>query len=80
MYKRIRDFTSSMEVASLGKDRGLPEQVSEYTVIGVIDDGQELNQAVSEIRELGVGPGDLTVVLKRQNPSEPEPFRREQGT
>lgn len=65
---------SSMEVAGLGRDRGLPEQVSEYTVIGVIDDGQELNQAVGDIRELGVGPDDLTVVLKRQDPGEPEPF------
>jgi hypothetical protein len=63
-----------MEVAGLGKDRGLPEQVSEYTVIGVIDDGQELNQAVAEIRELGVESNDLTVVLKRQDPGEPEPF------
>ena len=58
----------------MGKDRGLPEQVSEYTVIGVIDDGQELNQAVAEIRNLGVGPDDLTVVLKRRDPGEPEPF------
>lgn len=63
-----------MEVVGLGKDRGSPEQVSEYTVIGVIDDGQELNQAVAEIRELGVGPNDLTVVLKRQDAGEPEPF------
>jgi hypothetical protein len=47
-------------------------------VIGVIGEGQELNQAVAEIRELGVGPNDLTVVLKRQNPEEPEPFP--QGT
>jgi hypothetical protein len=58
----------------LGKERGASERGSEYTVIGVIGDGAELNQAVSEIRDLGVGPNDLTVVLKRQNPSEPEPF------
>lgn len=57
----------------MGKDRET-ERVSEYTVIGVIDDGQELNQAVAEIRELGVGPDDLTVVLKRRDPGEPEPF------
>ena len=56
------------------KDRGSTEQASEYTVIGVIDDGQELNQAVADIRKLGVGPNDLTVVLKRQDPGEPEPF------
>lgn len=45
-----------------------------YTVIGVINDGAELNQAVTEIRELGVGRDDLTVVLKREDTSEAEPF------
>ena len=54
--------------------REAPEQVPEYTVIGVIDDGAELNQAVKEIRELGVDPDDLTVILKREDMSEPEPF------
>ncbi|CAN5524873.1 hypothetical protein BH24ACT22_BH24ACT22_18180 [soil metagenome] len=58
----------------MGKDRGLPKQVSEYTVIGVIDDGQELNRSVAAIRDLGVEPKDLTVVMKRRNPGEPEPF------
>jgi hypothetical protein len=47
---------------------------SEYTVVGVIDDGTELNQAVASLRELGVTGEDLTVVLKRQDPDEPEPF------
>lgn len=51
-----------------------PEQGSEYTAIGVIDDGVELNQAVREIRELGVGRDDLTVILKRKDSAEPEPF------
>ncbi len=58
----------------MGKEREVPERDSEYTVIGVISDGAELNQAVKEIRDLGVGPDDLTVILKRQNPGEPEPF------
>ena len=58
----------------MGKEREVPEHNSEYTVIGVISDGAELNQAVKEIRELGIGPNDLTVILKRQNPGEPEPF------
>ena len=51
-----------------------PERVPEYTVVGVIDDGTELNQAVKEIRDLGVGRDDLTVVLKRENADETEPF------
>ena len=50
------------------------EQGSWYTVVGVIDDGTGLNQAVTEIRELGVDRDDLTVVLKRVDASEPEPF------
>lgn len=58
----------------MGKQREVPERESEYTVVGVIGDGAELNQAVKEIRELGVGADDLTVILKRQNPGEPEPF------
>lgn len=56
------------------KDRGAPERSSEYTVIGVIDDGAALNQAVADIREVGVSKNDLTVVLKRRNAGEPEPF------
>ncbi len=56
------------------KARRVPEQGSEYTVIGVIDDGAALNQAVADVRELGVGRNDLTVVLKRADSGEPEPF------
>jgi hypothetical protein len=58
----------------LVEGRELPEQNSWYTVVGVIDDGTGLNQAVTEIRELGVDRDDLTVVLKRVETSEPEPF------
>jgi hypothetical protein len=45
-----------------------------YTVVGVIDDGTQLNQAVKEIRDLGVDRDDLTVILKREDLGEPEPF------
>lgn len=51
-----------------------PEQSSEYTVVGVLDDGTELNQVVSDLRELGIDGEDLTVILKRPDPDEPEPF------
>jgi len=54
--------------------RGAPERVPEYTVVGVIEDGTQLNQAVKEIRDLGVDRDDLTVILKREDVSEPEPF------
>jgi hypothetical protein len=54
--------------------REAPEQVPEYTVVGVIDDGTGLNQAVKEILDLGVDRDDLTVILKREDMSEPEPF------
>ena len=55
------------------RDR-VPEQGSEYTVVSVIEDGTELNQAVSDLRDLGITGENLTVVLKRQDPDEPEPF------
>jgi hypothetical protein len=54
--------------------REVLEHDSWYTVVGVINDGAELNQAVTEFRDLGVGRDDLTVVLKREDPGEPEPF------
>ena len=50
------------------------EQGSGYTVVGIIEDGTEVNQAVSDLRELGVDSEDLTVVLKRRDPDEPEPL------
>jgi hypothetical protein len=58
----------------LEERREVPEQAPWYTVVGVIGDGAELNQAVTEIQELGVGRDDLTVILKREDMSEPEPF------
>ncbi|AHY45568.1 Hypothetical Protein RradSPS_0285 [Rubrobacter radiotolerans] len=47
---------------------------SGYTVVGVIEDGAELNRAVREIRDLGIGRDDLTVILKRKSQDGPEPF------
>src|ERR671917_2328077 len=58
----------------LEEGREAPGQAPWYTVVGVIDDGAQLNQAVTEIRDLGVGRDDLTVILKREDMSEPEPF------
>jgi hypothetical protein len=58
----------------LEEGREAPEQAPWYTVVGVIDDGAQLNQAVTEIRDLGVDRNDLTVILKREDMSEPEPF------
>lgn len=58
----------------MGRDREDSGGSTEYTVIGVIDDGAELNQAVREIWDLGVGRDDLTVILKRRSPDGSEPF------
>lgn len=55
-------------------EQGSGEQIPEYTVVGLIDDGAPLNAAVKEIRDLGVGRDDLTVILKREDPDEKEPF------
>src|SRR5215213_5678766 len=51
-----------------------PEDRPEYTVVGILEDGAALNQAVREILDLGVGRDDLTVILKREDPDENEPF------
>ncbi|MDQ3387832.1 MAG: hypothetical protein M3475_09610 [Actinomycetota bacterium] len=56
------------------ENRRAAKRDPEYTVIGVIPDGVELNRAVTEIRGLGVGNDDLTVILKRRDMAEPEPF------
>ena len=50
------------------------KQDSGYTVVGIMDDGAELNETVSTLRELGVTGEELTVILKREDPDEPEPF------
>ncbi len=55
-------------------ERDAGQRSTEYTVVGVIGDGAPLNGAVRAIRELGVGRDDLTVILKRESPDEPEPF------
>jgi hypothetical protein len=50
------------------------EHRTEYTVVGILEDGASLNRAVREIRALGVNRDDLMVILKREDPDEPEPF------
>ena len=65
-----------LEVSVLVEGREAPEQGPWYTVVGVMDDGSALNQAVTEIKELGVDRDDLTVVLKRVESNETEPSRR----
>jgi hypothetical protein len=67
-------YDPSLEVKVLVERPEVQERGSWYTVVGVIDDGTGLNQAVKEVRELGVDRDDLTVVLKRVDSSEPEPF------
>jgi hypothetical protein len=52
----------------------LSEKEPGYTVVGILEDGAGLNQAVSDLRELGITGDDLTVILKRGDPDVPEPF------
>jgi hypothetical protein len=69
----------------LERGRDVPEAVSEetnsseglqteYTVIGIMEDGAGLGRAVQEIQDLGVSTDDLTLILKREDPGEPQPF------
>jgi hypothetical protein len=43
-------------------------------VVGIVNDGAELDRVVSDLRSLRIDGEDLTVVLKREAPDEPEPF------
>lgn len=45
-----------------------------FTVVGILDDGAGLNQAVRDLQRLGISGDDLTVILKREDPDEPEPL------
>lgn len=61
--------------ATLSESLGaLSEKEPGYTVVGVLEDGVGLNQAVSNLRELGIRGDELTVILKRGDPDVPEPF------
>ena len=45
-----------------------------FTVVAVMEDGADLSQTISDLNDAGIGREDLTVVLKRPDPEEPEPF------
>ena len=70
---RKGESTSPLEVEEFGRAGGT-RAGPVYTVVGVLNDGVELNQAVKELRDLGVDRDDLTVILKREDQSEQEPF------
>lgn len=53
---------------------GVAGAAPEYTVVGIVNDGAELNKVVSDLRTLRIDGEALTVVLKREAPDEPEPF------
>lgn len=63
-----------MEKGQDAAERRPRGQSTEYTVVGILDDGTPLNRVVKEVRELGVSKDDLTVVVKRSDEDEPEPF------
>jgi hypothetical protein len=63
----VSEETNSEETNSQGLER-------EYTVVGIMEDGAALGQTVREIQDLGVGRDNLTVILKREDPDEPQPF------
>jgi hypothetical protein len=45
-----------------------------HTLVGIMDDDAGVNQAVSNLRRIGITADNLTVVLKRGDPDHPEPF------
>jgi hypothetical protein len=53
---------------------GAAGESPEYTMVGIVNDGAELNKVVSDLRTLRIDGENLTVVLKREAPDEPEPL------
>ncbi len=51
-----------------------PERESWHTLVGIMDDDAGVNQAVSDLRKAGITSDSLTVILKRGDPDQPEPF------
>ncbi|HET7478409.1 MAG TPA: hypothetical protein VFJ72_02710 [Rubrobacteraceae bacterium] len=45
-----------------------------HTIVGIIPDGADLNQTVTDLNGIGIGGEDLTAILKRKDPEVPEPF------
>lgn len=44
------------------------------TVVAIMDDGADLSRTITDLKDLGIADEDLTVILKRPDPEEPEPF------
>jgi hypothetical protein len=53
---------------------GAAGESPEYTMVGIVNDGAELNKIVSDLGTLRIDGENLTVVLKREAPDEPEPL------
>ena len=51
-----------------------PRRDSWHTLVGIMDDDAGVNQAINDLREAGITMDGLTVILKREDPDEPEPF------
>ena len=43
-------------------------------MVAIMDDDAGVNQAISNLREVGITSDSLTVILKREDPDQPEPF------
>lgn len=57
-----------------GADSSTLRRDSWLTMVAIMEDGADLSRAITGLLELGVAEGDLTVILKRPDPDEPEPF------
>ena len=57
-----------------GRREAEPRRDSWHTLVGIMDDDAGVNQAITDLRGAGITMDGLTVILKREDPSEPEPF------
>lgn len=52
----------------------MTEKGKGHTIVGILPDGADLNQTIADLNKLGIAGEDLTAILKRRHPEEPEPF------
>src|SRR3954454_10949011 len=80
LYLRVRDWRIVMDASSMGGIKLDRSEVTAlghdtwFTVVAIMEDGADLSRVISDLNYVGIGQQDLTVILKRPDPDQPEPF------
>jgi hypothetical protein len=81
LYLRVRNWRIVMDASPLGgeirldrSEAAIKNHETWSTAVAIMEDGADLNQTVTDLNDAGISRENLTVVLKRPDPEEPEPF------